>query len=97
MNHVILAKFKSDYTKEEIKTMFEEIKLIFNNAKDIQGIEGVTYHLNCIDRPNRYDICINISMEKSALSSWDACESHKKWKDKYSDMLESKCIFDYED
>lgn len=97
MNHVMLAKFKSDYSKEEIAKMFEDIKGIYDNAKSIPGVSDVIYHTNCIDRPNRYDIYVNIVMDRDALPSWDASEWHAKWKKEYGEMLESKCIFDYED
>jgi len=97
MNHVMVAKFKPEYSKEDIAGMFVDIKAIYDNAKTIPGITDVIYHTNCIDRPNRYDISVSIVMEKEALPLWDACEWHAKWKKEYGHMLESKCIFDYED
>lgn len=57
----------------------------------------VIYHTNCIDRPNRYDISVTLVMDEDALPEWDKCKWHKQWKDTYGDMLEVKCIFDYED
>lgn len=96
MNHLMLAKFKPEYSKEQITKMFVDIQNIYNNAKTIQGVYDVEYHINCIDRPNRYDIYVNIIMDKETLSLWDACEWHMQWKTEYSHMLESKCIFDYE-
>lgn len=97
MHHVMVAKFKPEYTKEQIKDMFEDIKKIYDNAKSIPGISDVIYHVNCIDRPNRYDISVSLIMDKEALPKWDNCEWHHQWKDTYGSMLESKCIFDYED
>lgn len=97
MNHLMLAKFKSEYSKEKIRGMFEDIKTIYNNAKTIPGIHDVEYHINCVDRPNRYDIAINLIMDKDALLLWDKSEYHSEWKTSYGHMLESKCIFDYED
>ncbi len=97
MNHLMLAKFKSEYSKDEISEMFKDIKAIYDNARSIDGVHDVIYHRNCIDRPNRYDISVNIVMEKESLILWDKCEWHKEWKEKYGHMLESKCIFDYED
>lgn len=97
MNHVMVAKFKPEYSKEDIAKMFVDIKSIYENAKTIPGVRDVIYHTNCIDRPNRYDLSVNIVMDKEALPKWDACEWHALWKQKYGEMLESKCIFDYED
>jgi len=96
MHHVMLAKFKKDYSKEEIDNMFVDIKAIYDNARTIPGITDVIYHRNCIDRPNRYDISVSLVMEKDSLALWDACSYHKMWKEQYGDKLESKCIFDYE-
>ncbi|MCQ2501754.1 MAG: Dabb family protein [Lachnospiraceae bacterium] len=97
MHHVMLAKFKPEISKEQITEMFPAIQAIYENAKTIEGIHDVIYHRNCIDRPNRYDISVSIVMEKEALPLWDACPWHKQWKEEYGDMLEKKCIFDYED
>ena len=97
MNHLMLAKFKSEYSKAHILEMFEDIKAIYDNAKSIPGIHDVEYHINCTDRPNRYDIAVNIIMDKEALPLWDDSACHKQWKSDYGHMLESKCIFDYED
>ena len=96
MNHMMLAKFKKEYSKKQISKMFVDIKNIYENAKTIPGVHDVEYHVNCIDRENRYDIFINIIMDKEALPLWDDCKWHKKWKTDYVHMLESKCIFDYE-
>lgn len=97
MNHLMVAKFKPEISKEEIAKMFVDIKKIFENARTIEGVSDIEYHMNCIDRPNRYDISVNIIMEKDALAKWDASKWHQEWKEKYGDMLETKCIFDYED
>ena len=97
MNHLMLAKFKPEYSKDQILEMFEDVKAIYNEATAIPGIHNVEYHVNCIDRPNRYDISVNLIMDKDALPLWDESETHKKWLNGYGHMLETKCIFDYED
>lgn len=96
MNHIMLAKFKQDYSKEQKSKIFLDIQKIYDNAKTIPGVYDIEYHTNCIDRPNRYDIYVNIIMDKEALPLWDACKWHEQWKVEYNHMLESKCIFDYE-
>ena len=97
MHHLMVAKFKQDIAKEDIKEMFKDIKGIYEKAREIEGVSDVIYHLNCIDRPNRYDLSVDIVMEKASLPLWDSCAAHKEWKSKYGSLLESKCIFDYED
>ena len=96
MNHLMLAKFKPEYSKKQISEMFVDIRRLYENAKTLPGVHAIEYHENCIDRPNRYDISVNIIMDREALPLWDACEWHSKWKSEYGYMLESKCIFDYE-
>lgn len=97
MNHLILVKFKPEYSKAQILVMIEDIKTIFNQAKSIPGIHDVEYHVNCINRPNRYDFFVNLIMDKVALPLWDESELHIRWKSDYGQMIETKCIFDYED
>ena len=53
-------------------------------------------HPNVIDRPNRYDMLIVITMEESALPLYDACDAHHHWKDAYGPLIEKKAIFDCE-
>ena len=40
---------------------------------------------------------IEMEMEPEALTAYDACEAHKKWKQEYGDLLQKKTIFDSED
>ena len=49
-----------------------------------------------IDRTNRYDMLIVITMEESALPLYDACDAHHHWKDAYGPLIEKKAIFDCE-
>lgn len=95
MKHCILVKFKEEY-KNKINEYLPDIKNIFDKTKEIEGINDVEYILNCIDRDNRYDLLIRIDMKKESLETYDHCDSHKLWKDKYGSYLEKKAIFDYE-
>lgn len=74
----------------------EPVTDLFSKLTDMDGIYDVVIHTCCIDRPNRYDIMIEINMDKDALERYDRCEIHRKWKQTYSDMIESKAIFDCE-
>lgn len=96
MKHCILSKFKEE-EKGNILTYLPDIKEIFNQTLDIEGINKVDYHLNCIDRENRYHLLIEIDMEESALPVYDKSAPHKLWKEKYGDKLEKKAIFDFDD
>jgi hypothetical protein len=93
MKHNIIVKFKEDVVVEDI---LDDIQKIFDQTLTIEGIDEVRYFTSCIDRPNRYDLCIQLVMEKDALSVYDDCKPHKLWKEKYGPMIEKKAIFDYE-
>ena len=92
MKHCILVKFIKDY---DWKAELSNIKNIFDGIK-IDGVRGVEYITNCIDRENRYDLLIRIDMKKEVLPQYDACPNHHDWKDGYSKYIDKKAIFDYE-
>ncbi|MBE5996428.1 MAG: hypothetical protein E7240_03610 [Lachnospiraceae bacterium] len=94
MKHYIIAKLKDGIDK---KTLIGPVTEIFEGTLSIPGIHAVKVKPCCVDRPNRYDIMIEIEMEREALEAYDACEPHKKWKAEYGPMLASKTIFDSED
>lgn len=94
MKHHILVKFKKDVVKND--SFYEGILNLFNNLVNIDGINSVSLHKNCVDRTNRYDLLILIDMDKSALNVYDDSIYHKKWKTDYQDLIESKAIFDCE-
>ncbi|MBQ6322993.1 MAG: Dabb family protein [Lachnospiraceae bacterium] len=91
MKHYIIAKFKEGVEKEKLTAPITEI---FEGTLTIPGVHGVQVKPCCINRPNRYDIMIEIDMDPDALTQYDACEAHKKWKSEYGDLLEKKTIFD---
>lgn len=95
MKHLIIAKFKPEYSAEDKLNMLPDIEAIFNKALDTAGIHRIEVIPNCVARDNRYDVMIRISMDQDALCAWDSTVSHKEWKANYSDKLEKKCIFDY--
>lgn len=93
MRHCIIVKFKKDV---DYRSLAPEIKTLFDNCKTIDGIDDVLIYENCIDRDNRYHLMIQLIMDPDALCSYDECKWHQLWKDKYSDLIENKAIFDYE-
>ena len=96
MKHLILAKFKPEYTAAQKAAMLPDIRRIFEGTLSIDGITDVQVFTNCVERSNRYDLMIRMTMERSALEAYDVCVWHKEWKDRYGDKLENKAIFDYE-
>lgn len=96
MKHYIISKFKPEY-KEKLNEFIPDIRKIFLQALQLERVSNVHFYLNCVNRPNRYDLMIVIEMEKEALEEYDKSDFHKQWKEKYGPMLESKAIFDSED
>lgn len=97
MRHFIIVKFNDDLSKRAKEEIIENAKNLFAPIIQQAGIKSVIFHTSCIDRPNRYDLMIEITMEKEALCSYDDCEIHHKWKNDFSKFIKSKAIFDCEE
>lgn len=97
MRHFIIVKFKPEVTQNQKEKMIPEIKMLFDNTKQIKGINNVTVHKNCISRDNRYDIMIEMEMDASSLAEYDSCIWHKRWKEEYGNLIDKKAIFDCDD
>lgn len=93
MKHLIIVKFKKDFIYEK---RISDIKNIFEELLSIDGIHDVNVYPKCIFRENRYDLMIEIEMEKEVLQTYDSSPAHKKWKQNYTEYIEQKTIFDYE-
>ena len=96
MKHLVLAKFKPEVTVEQKAAMLPDIRRIFEGTLSVDGITDVQFYVNCVDRSNRYDLMIEITMDRSALEAYDVCAPHREWLDRYGDKLETKAIFDHE-
>ena len=95
MKHDILVKYKPEITKERKAELIPEIKALFDHTTEIPGIHGVTLYPNVVERENRYDLLIEIDMEREALEAYDHSSWHQQWKDQYGGLLEKKAIFDH--
>ena len=91
MKHLILVKFKEEVSDKII----DDINALFKKALQIEGIYDIQIYKNIIELPNRYDLMIEIEMEKEVLLLFDSSEVHSIWKKKYSFYIQSKIIFDY--
>lgn len=96
MKHDILVKYKPEITKERKAELIPEIQSLFDRTLEIDGIHAVRLYPNIVERENRYDLLIEIDMEREALETYDHCEWHRQWKDRYGSLLEKKAIFDHE-
>lgn len=93
MKHYIIAKLKEGVDRDALIAPVQEI---FDGTLAIPGVHGAVVKPCCIDRPNRYDIMIEIDMDREALEAYDHSAPHKKWKEAYGDLLSAKTIFDSE-
>ena len=97
MKHCIIVKFIPEISRKIEKSFVQQIKELFENCREIEGVHGVKIFNRCNERENRADIMIQIDMEKSALEVYDKSDTHLMWKTEYRRFIDSKTIFDYED
>ena len=97
MKHDILIKYKAQITKEQKTALIPEIKALFEHTTEIPGIHAVKLYPNVVDRENRYDLLIEIDMDREALEVYDDSSWHQLWKEQYGSLLEKKAIFDHDD
>lgn len=93
MKHYIIVKFTEG---TDTAALAGPVRELFAETLAIPGIHGVQVHLSCTDRPNRYDLMIEMDMDREALPAYDASEPHLRWKKEYGDRIASKAIFDCE-
>ena len=91
MKHYIIVKFVDSF---DYLTQLDEITAIFNKTLEIDGINAVNISKSNSDRENRYDIMIEIDMDKSSLPAYDVSLPHKHWKNTFSKYIKNKAIFD---
>ena len=92
MQHHILVKWKE--RPADTACRVREVEAVFHGALGVPGVHAVRVVPNVIDRPNRYDLMIVLTMDKDALPAYDACEAHHAWKNRYGELIEKKAIFD---
>ena len=94
MKHDILIKYKPEVTKERKAELIPEIAELFGHTKEIPGIRDMTLYPNVVERENRYDLMIEIDMDREALEAYDNSVWHRQWKEQYGSLLAGKAIFD---
>lgn len=92
MLHHILVKWNDQVTDKA--AIIPQIQAVYSDACDIPGVHAVYFKPNVIDRPNRYDLLIQLDLDQEALPTWDASDIHKRWKDEFGALIEKKAIFD---
>ena len=95
MKHCILIKWNREV--EDKNEMLGKVKNVFDQLLIIDGIHKIEYRQNCIDRANRFDLLVEIDMDKEVLPIYDKSVPHLEWKEKYEKFVENKAIFDFEE
>ena len=95
MKHCILIKWNREV--EDRNEMLGKVKNVFDQLLIIDGIHKIEYRQNCIDRANRFDLLVEIDMDKEVLPIYDKSVPHLEWKEKYGKFVENKAIFDFEE
>ena len=95
MKHCIIVKWNEIVTDKA--KILDGVREVFADCTATDGVKGVEIIPNIIDRPNRYDVMIVVTMDKDALTAWDDSDTHKRWKSEYGDRIVSKAIFDAEE
>ena len=93
MKHYIIVKLEEGIDKE---ALVKPVSELFNETLSIPGIHSVSVKPCVINRPNRYDLMIEIEMEPEALPAYDESSPHHRWKEEYGHMIAKKTIFDCE-
>lgn len=96
MKHDILIKYKPEISKARKAELIPEIQSLFDHTTELPGIHAVNLYPNVVERDNRYDLLIEIDMERESLDAYDHSVWHQQWKDQYADILEKKAIFDHD-
>lgn len=91
MKHYIIVKFVEG---TDVDALIDPVKAIFERTLEIPGIHSVEVKRSNSDRANRYDLMIEMDMDRQALSAYDVSEPHRYWKSEYGAIVEKKAIFD---
>ena len=91
MKHYIIVKFVEG---TDVGALLEPVRAIFEETLRIPGIHGLALKPSNSERPNRYDLMIELDMDSEALPAYDASEPHLRWKREYGELVAKKAIFD---
>ena len=78
MKHLIIVKFKENVwvrESEASRKMLADIREIFDQTQQIEGVHTVNIYENVTPRPNRHDLMIEMEMDPEALPVYDASAS----------------------
>ena len=87
MQHCILVKWTPDAGDKDA---------LAKEAEADGVATALTIRRNVINRPNRYDLLIELTMTPDMLPAYDASEPHHRWKETFGARIQQKAIFDYE-
>ena len=95
MQHCILVKWTED--AGDRNALAKDAEAIFAEAVRDGFATALKIRRNVVERPNRYDLLIELEMAKEMLPMYDASEAHRRWKESFGPKIQQKAIFDFED
>lgn len=95
MQHCILVKWTAEAGDRD--ALAKEAEAIFAEAVRDGFATALKIRRNVVDRPNRYDLLLELEMTKEMLPAYDASEAHRRWKELFGPKIQQKAIFDFED
>ena len=94
MLHHILVKFVPD--ADDHAALESRIRALFGQALAVPGVFAVRVIPSCIDRPNRHDLMIVMTLSREGLAAFVASPVHARWKAEFGALIAQKTIFDCE-
>lgn len=91
MEHYLIVKFKKDVNAKEL---YEEIRTLFDEASEIEGVKKADIFLSSGKLRNNYDMMIKVQMKKGALKPFENSDLYREWEEKYSQYISRTSVFD---
>lgn len=94
MKHLITVKWNEKVSDKE--QFYLNACKAFEKVTEIDGVSGLNVFKSNSERPNRYDVMIEIECSQAGLENYDGSALHKSWKETYGQFIEKKAIFDHD-
>ena len=95
MLHRIIVKYNETVTDRE--AFAKAAEELFKGVLTIEGIHGVRTVKGLPIADNRWDLIIEIDMDRQSLEAYSQSEPHKIWKRDWACYIDKKAIFDSEE
>ena len=94
MKHYVIVKWNETVTDKN--EYYKKACDAFAKVVEIDGVLGLNVYKNCNDKPNRFDVMIEIECTNEGLENYDVSQLHQDWKANFTQYMETKTIFDHD-